>query len=63
MSCTAYHLGEEWNGMNKWTKTQEKGILILSLSFYFIKIYRNKLQQRTTLKKTSKQAAITGVNN
>lgn len=30
---------------------------------YFIKMYMNKLQQRTTLKKTSKRAAITGVNN
>lgn len=31
--------------------------------YFFIKMYMNNLQQRTTLKKTSKQAAKTGVNN
>lgn len=36
---------------------------LLSFPFIFIKMYMNKLQQRTTLKKTSKRAAITGVNN
>lgn len=43
------------------SKTGELGLVEFTL--YFIKMYMNKLQQRTTLKKTSKQAAITGVKN